>query len=119
MSVRALRPQRTGTVSHVSKLTAAKQKCAAGGETADDMERVKRSLEMKAQYIMLFFKYKLLTTLRLLVYPADCNLSIQNLHSKSSKLNGILYVTLDHKTVLSSTGIFVAIANNKLYGSKL
>lgn len=36
VSVRALRPQRTGSVSHVSKLTAAKQKFMAGGETADD-----------------------------------------------------------------------------------
>lgn len=43
VSVRALRPQRTGTVSHVSKLTAAKKKCAAGGETADDMERVEKA----------------------------------------------------------------------------
>ncbi len=29
-----------------------------------------------------------------------------------------LYVTLGHKTVISSTGIFVAIANNTVYGLK-
>lgn len=44
VSVRALRPQRTGTVTHVSKQTAAKQKCAAGRETADDMEGVYEGL---------------------------------------------------------------------------
>lgn len=49
VSVRALRPQRTGTVSHVSKLTAAKQKCVAGGETADDMERVEKVFRSQRQ----------------------------------------------------------------------
>ncbi len=29
------------------------------------------------------------------------------------------YVSLEHKRVISNTGIFVAIANNTLYGSKL
>ncbi len=31
----------------------------------------------------------------------------------------LLPVTLEHKAVISSTGIFVAIAKNTLYGSKL
>lgn len=52
VSARAMRPQRTGTVSHVSKLTAAKQKCATGGETADDTERV---VKVFCSEIMVFY----------------------------------------------------------------
>lgn len=51
VSVRALRPQRTGTVSHVSKLTAAKEKFVAGGETAADMEIVEKVFR---SHIMVF-----------------------------------------------------------------
>lgn len=50
VSVRALRPQRTRTVSHVSKLTAAKQKRATGEETADDLERVVKVLSSEIMF---------------------------------------------------------------------
>ncbi len=47
----------------------------------------------------------------------DTNVTNIQRHLKS--LGSVRVVSLEHKAVISSTGIFIAIANNTLYGSKL